>query len=99
MQHQPRAQSPRGVPARGDSAEVDNCAEITKETGLGRRRPIRERAGTPDLSPISETKGDQLDARGRGDRPRLEMTECRADAAKIRDGRDLLQQRDRFLKT
>ena len=87
------------MPARGDSAEVDNCAGITKETGLVCHRPCRERAGTPAPSTLSETEGDELDARGQGDRPRLEMPEGRSDAFRIRGGRDLLQQRVRFLKT
>ena len=46
MQHQPRVHLPRGVPARGDSAEVDNCAGNAKETGLVRHRPFHDRAGT-----------------------------------------------------
>ena len=99
MQHQPRAHSPRGVPARGDSAAVDSCAGIAKGTGLGLQRPFRERAGTPALSPLFGTERDELDARFRGDRPRFCMPEGRASAAGIRLQGDLLQQRVRFLKT
>ena len=71
-QRLPRAHPPRSPSPEGDSAGVDSCAEIAKETRFALRQLFRDRAAHADLSTLSGLEGDELGARGRGDRPRPE---------------------------